>query len=64
MNSIEKLWLHIFFGAVDGLGEFLIDLFAGGKSLDSESKPSESNQNTRSRAVAGIVGSGGGVQEQ
>jgi len=33
-------------GAVGDLGEFLIDLFVGGKSLDSELKSSESSQSS------------------
>jgi hypothetical protein len=41
-------------GAVDNLGEFLIDLFAGDKSLDSESKSSESSQTTRSHILVNL----------
>jgi len=41
-------------GAVDDLGEFLIDLFAGGKNLDPESKSSEFSQSTRSSALVNL----------
>jgi len=40
--------------ADDDLGEFLIDLFAGGKSLDPESKFSEFSQSTRSSALVNL----------